>query len=103
LDKQGIASVLVALITAFGIYAAARAGRRATPDEEVEEDAYTRARKIDVETINRQAAEITAKDTKIENHERRIAAQDRKITEQGRQLIEKDRRIHELEISLGNS
>ena len=61
LDPTSLAAVIVAIVGALGAWAAARSARSASLISEktkAEQEAYARARKMDVETIERQDKEI---------------------------------------------
>lgn len=61
LDPLNIGLIVVTVITAFGAWATQRSASRAnrlTAREQAELDAYNRARKMDLETIQRQDAEF---------------------------------------------
>lgn len=77
LGPSDIASVAVAAIAALGMWASSRSAKKAmvqstsisskTDKEIAETEAYARARKLDIETIERQDREIT--EVREENHE----------------------------------
>lgn len=76
MDPVNIASIVIALITVGGAYASNRASAKAGK-RTVEGEAYERARKFDIDTIERQDGEIKEvlaeiKEVRVENAEVRI-------------------------------
>jgi hypothetical protein len=93
MDKAAIwAGVLISLITALGALASSRASSKASTANskaEVEKEAYDRARKMDVETIERQDKELD----EIREQKKLIEEQNRLLREQNDHLNADVKRI----------
>lgn len=104
-----VGSVVVALIAAFGAWAAQRAAAKASTINtavsgrlEAERGAYERARDFDIQTIERQQAEIAelrAKEIELRATNERLNEEIRKIA--GRVLL-LERELSELEQGANN-
>lgn len=71
MDEGNVIAIFIALIAALGSWASHRATAKANSDNakasnrvEMEKEAYDRARKLDVETIERQVGEMAELQTK---------------------------------------
>lgn len=108
----GIASIIISVITALGVWLSARESRKATTTNttasgrvEMEKEAYERARALDVQTIERQERRILeleeeARETEIEFkqlHHANANLEDRsdRLSSENRALRES---LHELQV-----
>jgi hypothetical protein len=75
LDPINVGSILVAVIATFGGWASARSAAkttRLTAKETAELEAYNRAHKMDLETIDRQDKELIELQNKYDNLKKRL-------------------------------
>ena len=114
MDVANIVTVIVAIIAAGSAYASQRAAARAstlntstTTRVDMEKEAYDRARKFDIETIQRQDAEILELRHELETAHEKIdvaRAEARKARSEVREMrIDKDKlrdRVNDLETEL---
>lgn len=101
MDRFNIAGVIISIISALGALAASRAASKASTGNartEAEKEAYDRARKMDVETIERQDKEIDEireQNKLLKEQNDHLNADVKRIDSDNRSLHDENRRVME--------